>query len=286
MKDSPKITVIIAVYNNPRWLRLILDSLRKQRLKSLEREDIEVVVADDGSSRENVEVLRNYIKSHPDLHISHSWHPDEGWRKNIALNNALRVSSGEYVIFVDGDCIPHRDFVEDHYRLRRLGYVIGGRRIESGQAVTDMIESWDTLPKNFFSKIRICVLKNLFKDKTASAISQLRRSIRLPFFFGKPIGIKSQGFLGANFAIHRSDLEKVNGFDERYVDPGTGEDTDLDLRLENAGIYHLKAARYALMVHRHHKRLDLSSQRNVELYQDAVRHHKGYIETGLHHIKD
>ncbi|MDE6273081.1 MAG: glycosyltransferase [Muribaculaceae bacterium] len=281
MTNKPKITVIVAVYNNPRWLHLILDSLRNQRLRSLSLDDIEVVVADDGSSHENVKSLRNYIKAHPELHIIHSWHADEGWRKNLALNNALRSSSGEYVIFVDGDCIPHRDFVEDHYRMRRPGFVIGGRRLESGQKVTDMIETWDSLPKNFFSKIRFCILKNFFSDKTASAIGQLRRSIRFPFIFGKPVGIKSQGFLGANFAIHRSDLEKVNGFDERYVDPGTGEDTDLDLRLENAGILHLKAARHALMVHRHHKRLDLSSKHNVELYQEAVKNGTSYVATGL-----
>lgn len=283
MAGKPKITVIIAVYNNPHWLRLILDALGNQRLRKLTMDDIETVIADDGSSAENVAQLNSYIKSHPDRIIRHAYHPDKGWRKNMALNNALRISSGEYVIFIDGDCIPHPDFVEDHFSLRRQGIVMGGRRIESGVSLTRMIESWDTLPKNYFSRVRRNIFSHIFSDKSASGAAQLRRSVRFPFLFGKyPIGIKSQGILGANFGIHRCDLEKVNGFDERYLDPGTGEDCDLDVRLANAGIRHLKASHYALMVHRHHGRLDWSSQNNAELYKEARENKITYIPTGLH----
>lgn len=281
---NPKLTVIVAVYNNPRWLRLILDALCSQHLHSLKPEEIEIVIADDGSSEENVSLLRHYMNDiHPEKNIIHAWHADEGWRKNIALNNALRSSKGEYVVFVDGDCIPHPEFLEDHWRLRKPGVVMGGRRIESGKAVTEMIESWDELPKNYFSLVRKCVVKNILTDKSASPLAQIRRSIRFPFIFGSPIGLKSQGILGANFGIYRRDLERVNGFDERYLDPGTGEDCDLDVRLANAGIRHLKASHYALMVHRHHNRLDWSSERNAEFYRQARENKITYVETGLRH---
>lgn len=273
---KPSVTAVIAVYNNPLWLRLILDALRQQTFKNFE-----VAIADDGSNEENVAALRAYMADHPELRIIHAWHEDKGWRKNIALNNALRKSSGEYVVFIDGDCIPHPRFIEDHYRLRKKGVVTGGRRIESSETVTKMIESWTELPQGYFRKIRGRVLRDIFKEKFSRTLAQLRRSWRFPFIAGRPLGIRRQGILGANFGIFREDLERINGFDERYLDAGTGEDCDLDARLENAGIQHVKASHYALMAHRCHKRLDWSSEHNAELLRKAREEHLTYISTGL-----
>lgn len=259
-----KISVIISVYNHFEWLRLILDAMRQQTYQNFE-----VIIADDGSSEENVEKIKKYISRYPEIKILHYWHEDEGWRKNKALNGAVRLSKGDYLVFIDGDCIPHPEFVADHARLARKGFVMGGRRVETGKALSDMIESWEKLPKDYFTKARVRILKSVFKESMGKTLSQLRRTWRFPFVAGKPLGVKSQGILGANFGIFRSDFEKVNGFDERYVDPGTGEDCDLDVRLENAGVYHLKASHYALMLHRHHDRLDWSSENNSRLFAEA-----------------
>ncbi len=258
------VSVIVSVYNHFNWLRLILDAMRMQTY-----DNFEVIIADDGSSQDNVAKIKEYINSHPEIRILHSWHPDEGWRKNTALNSAVRISSGDYLVFIDGDCIPHPDFVADHVRLATKGVVMGGRRVETGKPLSDMIESWQTLPKNYFALARKKIVGSLFKESLGKTLSQLRRTWRFPYIFGKPVGIKKQGILGANFGIFRSDFGRVNGFDERYTDPGTGEDCDLDLRLENAGVRHLKASHYALMMHRHHDRLDWSSEKNAALYAAA-----------------
>jgi hypothetical protein len=53
------------------------------------------------------------------------------------------------------------------------------------------------------------------------------------------------------------------------------------IRLENAGIRHLKASHYALMMHRHHDRLDWSSEKNAALYASARNNKTTYVETGL-----
>ena len=220
-----KVSVIISVYNHFEWLRLILDAMCQQSYGNFE-----VIIADDGSSEENVARIREYIDLHPEIRIIHSWHPDEGWRKNKALNSAVRKSAGEYLVFIDGDCIPHPDFVADHARLARKGVVMGGRRVETGKYLSDMIESWKVLPRGYFAKARVKILKSIFRESFGKTLSQLRRTWRFPFIGNKALGLKSQGILGANFGIFRSDFEKVNGFDERYVDPGTAEDCDLDLR--------------------------------------------------------
>ncbi|MDE5651900.1 MAG: glycosyltransferase [Muribaculaceae bacterium] len=272
-QQAPAMTIVIAFYNNTRWLRLILDALQMQSMK-----DFEVVVADDGSSDESVAALKAYIRDYPEMRILHAWHPDQGWRKNAALNNAVRMSHGEYIVFIDGDCIPHPDFMKDHYRLRRHGFVTGGRRVESDERLSSMIEGFDRLPDDFFSRARRCILGSIFSK---GALVRLRRTWRFPMPFGKPLNVKRRGILGANFGIYRDDLYKVNGFDERYLAPGTGEDCDLDARLANAGIGHLKVSHYALMIHRCHARLDWSSEENAELYRRAREERLTYVDTGL-----
>lgn len=269
IKDSidseTKISVIVAVYNHFEWLRLILDALRMQTFRQFE-----VVIADDGSNEETVEKIRDYITGHPELKIKHIWQKDKGWRKNLCLNEAIKAADGDYLLFIDGDCVPHRKFVADHYRLRRRRVVTGGRRVESEAPLSDMLERMDSLPENFFCIARRKVLASIFRSPFGKTLAQLRRMWRWPFIFGHAFGCKNQGILGANFGIFREDLMRVNGFDERYVNPGTGEDCDLDARLENAGVMHVKYSHYALMIHRHHNRLFWGAPENAELLRRAI----------------
>ena len=81
---SPKVSVIIAVYNHFEWLNLILDALRMQTEK-----DFEVIIADDDSNEETVEKIKQYIAHHPEITIRHSWQEDEGWRKKAKINTSL-----------------------------------------------------------------------------------------------------------------------------------------------------------------------------------------------------
>lgn len=275
-EKKPKVTVIVSVYNHFEWLRLILDALRMQTFK-----DFEVVIADDGSSQDSVESISDYIGSHPEIKIIHSWHPDEGWRKNKALNSAVRVSSGEYLIFIDGDCVPHPRFVEDHVRLARRGIVTGGRRVETSEEVSCWLENLEALPEDYFARARRLMLSGIFRNRFGVTCAQLRRTWRFPFIRGNGLGIKTQGILGANFGLYREDFEKVNGFDERYIHAGTGEDCDIDVRLANAGIHHVKASHYALMLHRHHDRLNWDWPENEELLRNAIENGTTYVETGL-----
>lgn len=261
-KTRYKASVIIAVYNHFEWLNLILDALGMQSEK-----DFEIIIADDGSNEETVNKIREYIVSHSELTIIHSWHPDAGWQKNKALNKAVNQARSNYLIFVDGDCIPHPEFVADHLRLRAPNRIVGGRRVDMSQQISDDVEKWPSLPLNYFPNVRNQILKHSLKDSLGLTLSQLRRTLRFPFFFGRPLGTRPQGFLGCNMGMFKEDLARLNGFDEDYVNPGTGEDTDLELRARNAGMSCLAAPRYALMLHRCHQRLPLDSPENKAILE-------------------
>lgn len=273
-----KVSVIISVYNHFEWLCLILDALKMQTYK-----DFEIVIADDGSSPASVKELKEYIASNPELHIIHSWHEDMGWRKNMALNKAVRATSGSYLIFMDGDCIPHPQFVEDHVRLADKGRVVAGRRIDLPRKVSGEIERWGCLPVKYFSVISRMILKELFR-LNKDAFKSLKRMIHFPISRKMVAGMKKGGILGCNFSLYLEDLKRVNGFDERYVHPGIGEDTDLDLRLCNAGVEVYKVSRAALMLHRNHSRLPMDSEENQAILSRHRAEKATWTSTGLSNI--
>lgn len=270
-----KVSVIISVYNHFEWLRLILDALRRQSVG-----DFEIVIADDGSSPETVSLIRDYIAAHPEIDIIHSWHPDEGWRKNIALNEAVRRSGTDYLIFIDGDCIPHPRFVEDHTRLAERGRVVAGRRVDLPKKVSEKIEKNSVLSGDYSKKIRNEILISLFSS-FGESFKVLKRLVRFPIKDGKVLGMKRGGILGCNFSLYKEDFYKVNGFDERYLAPGTGEDTDIDVRLANAGVTAMKVSRAALMYHRSHPRLPMDSPQNREILRSNRENHVTFTPYGI-----
>src|SRR5688572_30522466 len=102
------VSVIISTYNNPAWLQKVIWGYECQTYK-----DFELIIADDGSWRPTKELVEKFQRE-SSLNIKYVWHPDNGFQKSAILNQAILVSSTEYLIFSDGDCIPRKDFVEIH----------------------------------------------------------------------------------------------------------------------------------------------------------------------------
>ena len=74
------------------------------------------MIADDGSGPETKKVVEDFQKIFP-VPLIHAWQKDLGFRLAASRNNACKLSSGDYLIFLDGDCIPKKDFVEKHRKL-------------------------------------------------------------------------------------------------------------------------------------------------------------------------
>ena len=119
----PKATVIISVYNKLDFLAKVLAGFERQTER-----DFEIILADDGSGPAFTEALPALMNA-AGIPWQHCWHEDAGFRKNKILNEAIRRAGADYLIFVDGDCIPHRAFVEEHLRHRAEGVALAGRRL-------------------------------------------------------------------------------------------------------------------------------------------------------------
>ena len=211
-------SVVIACYNDADVVERNLASLARQSYR-----DFEVIIADDGSPADYVPLLQRWAKrfAHPLQHVRHA---DQGFRKTRILNRAVLVSRFDRLIFVDMDCLPHRDFVRNHLRNLAPGTALAGRRVEvQREDVPTAEQIWEhglgLGPMRLLS-LWLRGRANLIEHGLVLPVSQ---------------NIGYRGILGCNFSAWKSDLQRINGFNAEYTGPGW-EDTDIDYRLRLAGV--------------------------------------------------
>ena len=91
------------------------------------------------------DVVEKWAKQAP-FAVKHAWHEDQGFRKTRILNAAVALAEGDYVVFLDGDCLPARRFVADHLALAEKGTFVQGRRaFVAEKKVADLLAGRATL---------------------------------------------------------------------------------------------------------------------------------------------
>jgi glycosyltransferase involved in cell wall biosynthesis len=209
---KPSITLIVSTYENPHALGKALVALSRQQVPA-----DEILIADDGSGKATEDVIVKGIQE-LGLPVRHYWQEHEGFRKSVVLNRAIAASRGDYLVFLDGDCMPEPEFVGDHASLAERGFWVQGRRAFVKESSVEN-----------FTPTRQCVWALALRGR----ITGLPKALRLPF----PIVRKDRqqrGVLGCNLGVWRDDLVAVNGFDESFVGWGR-EDADLANRLYHLG---------------------------------------------------
>jgi len=266
------ISLIVSTYNRPDALERVLAGCVMQYDPSYE-----IIVADDGSKAETQAVIERIAETTP-IRIQHVWHPDEGFRLAAIRNKGIAEARGDYLIFLDGDCVPQHDFVLQHRLLAQTGSIVTGSRILLDEALTrEVIEQKIALPNQ----------KSLFwlKQRMAGKANKIAPLfIKLPDSDWRRLKrFKWRGIKGCNMSAWRRDLEQVNGFDESFVGWGH-EDADLVVRLANCGI-HRKLGAYATEIfhlwHREQARDQESSNYervHARLSDGSVRAERGLAE--------
>ncbi|HAY33169.1 MAG TPA: Chondroitin polymerase, partial [Bacteroidetes bacterium] len=221
-----KVSIIISVYNKTRELELIFYALSIQSFK-----DFEVIIAEDGRDAGMEKFIEN-LKREFNFPVIHLTQDDIGFRKNKILNDAIRKSSSEYLIFFDGDCIPHSDFIKSHFENKVENTVLCGRRVNLTKKISESLTKESILNRDY-EKIRIAdaIFSTLNRDKRdfnfniEEGIMIKNPSLR------KVLTNEDEHILGCNFSIPKNLLLRINGFDENYEGPGLGEDSDIEFRL-------------------------------------------------------
>jgi glycosyltransferase involved in cell wall biosynthesis len=243
--------VIVTTYNRPDALQAVLDGFREQDAQAFE-----LLIADDGSTDETRKLVERYARNAPHP-VRHVWQEDEGFRAGAARNRALAQTTAEYIVFTDGDCVPPPFFVSRHLALAEPGYFLAANRMLLSEAFTrEVLER--RIPIHRWRAPRWLAT---WAKRDVNRALPLANLPDWSFRVARPT--RWAGVKTCNLSAWRSDLARVNGFDERYAGWGL-EDSDLVIRLLHAGVKH-KSARFAAPVfhlwHRENDRSQLEENR-------------------------
>lgn len=233
-------SIVICTYNAPRELEFGLASLERQSVPPHE-----ILIADDGSGPKTRALIGRWQERF-DCELRHYWQEDQGYRKAKIVNEAVRHSTGELLLFLDGDSFVHPRWIEDHLRVARPGLVSCGRRVKLGPDFSkglsvDQIEAGDLdLP-----------VGRILRSALAGDTQRLGLGVRLPSLIARMLHPRPRKLMGVNYSLPREVFFAVNGYDEQWNMYGR-EDLDIELRLKRGGYSFYPLLNRAIVYHVYH----------------------------------
>lgn len=225
----PRVSVVVPYFENPQGLTRIVEALAAQTYPG----EIELVVADDGSSPE----LAPRLPDNPGFPVRVVAQEDRGFRAAAARNLGARHATGQVLAFLDGDTVPRPDYLREAVAAmvgETRALVVGTRLHADGREPDWLVDAWEQT------------------DHLAAADDASWRFV-----------------ISAVLTCSRSFFDRVGGFDETLVGYG-GEDWEFAWRAWNAGARFVHATA-AIADHpeedwgnRHDDPARAASEKNVE----------------------
>lgn len=258
---KPSIALIISTYQQPEYLARVLRAVSRQS----EAPD-ETWVAEDDIDAATAKVFATWKESSP-VAGGHVCQQHRGFRKSIILNTAIALAKSDYIVFLDGDTVPHPDFISDHRQLARRGTFVQGHRALIGQKAAD-----------YFG------LNNFENDRRKALFSFQLRGLKHAYRWPTPLRRfrpDLHGVRGCNFGVWRCDLVRVNGYNEAFVGWGR-EDSELAVRLMNSGAQRMDVRGRALCYHLWHPPASRDGlANNDQLLEQAIASRAQRCDIGL-----
>jgi glycosyltransferase involved in cell wall biosynthesis len=248
-------SLIISTYNQPEFLNFAIQSaLEQSRLPD------EIIIADDGSTDETKQLIDGWKTKSPVL-LKHIRQEDIGFRAARNRNNGIAASTGDFLVFLDGDCFLHKNYIADYLSFAEANRFVCGTRVNIKAKRRDYIfRTGDR---------RISV----FSWGTSKKLHAIRCRFLAMFR-------KKGGMAGASFAAWRSDLERVNGFNEFFTQYG-GEDEDIAIRLKKDGAAMKKMVHWGIAYHFDHPKKPRPKQWFPDGYADTIEENGYRVKDGL-----
>ena len=102
-----KISVIVPVYNQEKYIQCCIDSILNQTLK-----DIEICIIDDFSTDNSLSIINKYYSGLSNTKIIHN---TENKGLSISRNIGIKNTSDEFIVFIDSDDFIDKNFLEVLY---------------------------------------------------------------------------------------------------------------------------------------------------------------------------
>lgn len=267
-----EISLVVSTYKTPEFLERVLWSVFRQ-----DRKLKEIIVTEDGRDPRNNRVIQLLSPSSP-APLRHLQQDDQGNRKPLALNRAIAVASGDYLVFIDGDCLLTRDFVSAHEAFADEDAFLTGRRIELSADATQWLDA---------EKVKAGYLDSftwrLYWDALTGSTRKLSRMFRTP----KPLrGVLGQDAVddirGCNFSVHRKHMIAINGFSNDFSG-AYGEDSDVEYRLGFLGLKMKSVKGAAIQYHLWHEG-QVKDLKNQERLKELLDRKQPRASNGLSEI--
>lgn len=110
MDTNEKVSVIIPVYNDEKYLKQCVESVLTQTYTNLE-----IILVDDGSTDHTPEICEEYREKYDQIRVLHKKNGGVGSSRNAGL----ALATGEYILFIDNDDWLEKHHIEELYKLAK-----------------------------------------------------------------------------------------------------------------------------------------------------------------------
>lgn len=205
LEDYPLVSILIPAHNEE---MVIEETIQSMIRLDYPKDKLEVLIINDYSSDQTGSIIDRYAKEYSFIHAVHTKPPNAGKGKSGALNEGLKHSTGDIIVVYDADNTPEPAAVKNLalglVKDRKAGAIVGKFRVVNAN-------------KNLLT--RLINIETLTFQWLAQA--------------GRWFWFRMTTIPGTNFAIRRSVLEQLGGWDEKAL----SEDTELSIRVYNLGYY-------------------------------------------------
>lgn len=219
-------SVIIPTYNRQEMLYQNLQSLKAS---SISKDDFEIIVVDDGSSDNTLDVVRNFTDS---CQIRYVYQQDSGYRAGRARNLGIELSEGAVCILLDCGIVVSQGFVQAHIDAHAkpnsvvLGYLYGFSNTDDHAEELDAAIAEMNLADvdRTIDKLRETGRFPDLREATYAACADNMSALPVPWSIA----------WSGNISVRRDRLGDRFRFDENYRTWGA-EDIDFSLTLFESG---------------------------------------------------
>ena len=260
-----KCSLIITIYKSTAALNCVLESVKRQTVKPME-----VIVTEDGEFDQNRQLLLQWKEKLgiPLVHLTQN-------RKPLALNKAILKAQGDYLIFIDGDCLLREDFVASHVEMADEQSFLTGRRVELSEKAARLLT-----PERIASGYLDFLPLRLYWDALFGETHHLGRFFKTPKVLRRLLDRGSvDDIRGCNFSVHKKHLVAINGFGNHFSG-AYGEDSDVEYRLKFLGLQMKSNKGSAIQFHLWHK-TQTKDEGNQVLLQEVLRKGQARTDNGL-----
>ena len=117
--QSPKISVIVPVYNVQKYLSRCIDSILSQTFT-----DFELLLIDDGSKVNSGKICDEYAKKDTRIQVFHKENGGVSSARNLGLENV----QGEWITFIDSDDYLNINFLSNLIKYDNFDHIVGGNQ--------------------------------------------------------------------------------------------------------------------------------------------------------------